>query len=132
MRKHWLTRIIWGFFPLQPENVIKIKIQVPNNDEAGTTSEIEVISPVEGLYVSNKEGKTRSIKISYDGEKIYALHWVDTEQAVKEEAYITSKGYFAFGSEEFEYDRYGETVTEVENLSLVERFTGQVFVRNTQ
>lgn len=109
------------------ERYKRIKVQVPNNDEAGTTSEIEVISPVEGLYVSNKEGKTWSIKISYDGDKIYVSHWVDAEQPVKEEAYITSKGYFAFGSEEYEYDRYGETVDDVKNLTLVERYNGEIF-----
>lgn len=109
------------------ERYKKIKIQVLSNDEAGTTSEIEVISPVEGLYVNNKEGKTRSIKISYDGEKIYVSHWVDSEQLIKEDAYFTSKGYFAFGSEEFDYDRYGETVDEVQNLTLVERYSGEIF-----
>lgn len=109
------------------ERYKKIKVQIPNNDEAGTTSEIEIISPVEGLYVSNKEGKTWSIKISYDGEKIYSSHWVDAEQAVNEEAYITSKGYFAFGGEEYEYDRYGETVDDVKNLTLVGRYSGEIF-----
>lgn len=113
------------------ERYKQIKIQVPNNDQEGTTSEIEVISPVEGLYVGNKEGKTRSIKIGYDGEKIYVSHWVDSEQPVKEEAYITSKGYFAFGREEYEYDRYGETVDEVKNLTLVERYSSEIFKWNS-
>lgn len=109
------------------ERYKKIKIQVPNNDESGTTSEIEIISPVEGLYVSNKEGKLQSIKISYDGEKIYVSHWVDSEQPVTEEAYITSKGYFSFGSQEFDYDRFGETVDDVKNLTLVERYNGEIY-----
>jgi len=109
------------------ERYKKINIQVPNHDEVNTTSEIEVTTPVEGFYVSSKDGKTRLIKISYDGEKIYVLHWVDSEQPIKVEAYITSKGYFSFGSEEFDYDRYGETVDEVQNLTLVERFSGEIF-----
>lgn len=109
-----------------------IKVQVPNHDEAGTTSELEVIGPVEGMYISKSGDKSRSIQINYDGDKIYILHWNDSENAKREEAYVTSKGYLAFGSEEFEYDRYGETVTEVKNLSLVERYTGQVFVWNTE
>lgn len=110
----------------------KLVIQVPNHDEAGSFSEIEVIGPVEGMYISKNEGNSRSIQINYDGDKIYVLHWNDSENAKREDAYITSKGYLAFGSEEFEYDRYGETVTEIKDLSLVERYTGQVFIWNTE
>jgi|APTNR8051073442_1049403.scaffolds.fasta_scaffold02409_10 hypothetical protein len=110
----------------------KLVIQVPNHDEAGTISQLEVVGPVEGMYISKNDGKTRSLQISYNGDKIYVLHWNDSGNAKREDAYVTSKGYLAFGNEEFEYDRYGETVMEVKNLSLVERFTGQVFVWNSE
>lgn len=110
----------------------KLIIEVPNHDDAGNTSELEVIGPVEGMYISKSDGKSRSIQINYDGDKIYVLHWYDSESPKREDAYITSKGYLSFGNEEFEYDRYGETVTEVKSLSLVERFTGQIFVWNTE
>jgi|GEM_PF-5172894 len=110
----------------------KLKVMIPNHDEGGTTATMEVIGPVEGMYISKNEGNSRSIQINYDGDKIYVLHWNDSENAKREDAYITSKGYLAFGSEEFEYDRYGETVTEIKDLSLVERYTGQVFIWNTE
>ncbi len=114
------------------ERYKKVKVQVPNHDEANSTSEIEFTGPVEGMYINKNDYNTRSIQINYDGDKIYVIHWNDSESAKREDAYVTSNGYLSFGSEEFEYDRYGETVTEVQNLSLVGRFTGQVFVWNTE
>lgn len=107
-------------FPTTPtgERFKMIKVQVPNHDEQGTTSEIEIIGPVEGIYFNSSEEPTTYVKIQYENDKIWVSSWKGDEQSTKEEAYVTSKGLLSFGGQEFDYDRYDESIADVRALTL--------------
>ena len=100
------------------ERYKKVIVQVPNHDEAGTISKIEIIGPVEGIYFNSSEGPTTYIKIQYDNDKIWVSSWKGDEQSTKEEGYVTSKGLLSFGGQEFDYDRFDESIADVRALTL--------------
>lgn len=99
-----------------------VTVQVPNHDEQGTTSEIEFIGPVEGIYFKDD----MYISIQYEGDRILVSSWSGQEQKSKEEAFITSKGLLSFGGQEFDYDRFDESIADVRGLTLTNS-AGEVF-----
>ena len=99
-----------------------IKVQVPNHDEAMTTSEIEVIGPVEGIYFNHNV----YISIQYEGDRILMSSWGGQEQKSQEEAFITTKGLLYFSGQEFDYDRFDESIADVRALTLTNT-VGDVF-----
>ena len=95
-----------------------LKVQIPNHDEQMTTSEIEITGPVEGIYFNSSEEPTAYIKIQYDNDKIWVSSWKGDKQSTKEEAYVTSKGLLSLGGQEFDYDRFDESIADVRALTL--------------
>jgi len=103
-----------------------IEVQVPNHDEQGTTSEIEITGPVEGMYFNSSQEPSTYIEVQYDNDKIWVSSWKGNEQPSKEEAYVTSKGLLSFGGQEFDYDRFDEPIADVRALTLTNS-AGEVF-----
>lgn len=99
-----------------------IKVQVPNHDEEGTTSEIEVTGPVEGIYFKDD----MYISIQYEGDRILVSSWSEQEQKSEEEAFITSKGLLSFRGQEFDYDRFDDANADVRGLTFTNS-AGEVF-----
>ncbi len=108
------------------ERYRKIKLQIPNHDEQGTTSEIEITGPVDGIYFNSSQEPSTYIEVQYDNDKIWVSSWKGNEQPSKEKAFVTSKGLLSFGGQEFDYDRFDESIADVRALTLTNS-AGEVF-----